>query len=168
LKSIKIVGGPLLSEKIDLLLRGIKEIPELKFFLPLGKSEGLRKLSSFPDKELKVRVIAIGDYFSQTALRPLHNFLFRILKRINQDMTFDQNKFKETCLNHKVYYSLDLSSATDRFPIELIYKVLRGRFPLQYVDAWKDIMVGYPFRFKPTNNDNIMYSTGNPMGFCSS
>jgi hypothetical protein len=32
----------------------------------------LRKISSFPDKEGKTRTIAIFDYFSQTALKPLH------------------------------------------------------------------------------------------------
>jgi len=73
--------------------------------------------------------VAIGDYFSQTALRPLHLFLFRILRRIPQDMTFNQGAFKGKVNEYKIHYSLDLTAATDRFPIELIELVLRGRFP---------------------------------------
>lgn len=135
IKSIKIVGGPVLSEKIDTLQRAIKEIPELGYLLNTNPSNNFRKISYFPDREFKVRVIAIGDYFSQTALRPLHQFLFKILKRIPQDLTFNQGGFVDTIKDKKVFYSLDLSSATDRFPIEYIAKVLRGRFPYEYVKA---------------------------------
>lgn len=135
ISSIKTVGGKELTEKIDVLLRARLEVPELGSFVNMLPSNNIRKLSYFPDKELKVRVIAVGDYFSQTALRPLHQFLFRILKRIPQDMTFNQGKFKETINNNKLFYSLDLTAATDRFPIELIAKLLEGRFPESYVKA---------------------------------
>jgi hypothetical protein len=135
ISSIKTVGGKELTEKIDVLLRARLEVPELGSFINMLPSNNIRKLSYFPDKELKVRVIAVGDYFSQTALRPLHQFLFRILKRIPQDMTFNQGKFKETINNNKLFYSLDLTAATDRFPIELIAKLLEGRFPENYVKA---------------------------------
>lgn len=135
ISSIKTVGGKELTEKIDVLLRARSEVPELGMFVNMLPSNNIRKLSYFPDKELKVRVIAVGDYFSQTALRPLHQFLFRILKRIPQDMTFNQGKFKETINDNKLFYSLDLTAATDRFPIELIAKLLEGRFPESYVKA---------------------------------
>lgn len=52
-----------------------------------------RRLTAFSDLEGKTRIIAILDYFSQTTLRPLHNWLFRLLSRIPQDCTFDQGKF---------------------------------------------------------------------------
>jgi len=48
----------------------------------LSASPVVRKLSYFADKETKMRVIAVGDYYSQTALRPLHSYLFRALKKI--------------------------------------------------------------------------------------
>jgi hypothetical protein len=34
-----------------------------------------------------------------------------------------------------VWYSVDLSKATDRFPIKLIETVLLGRFPSTFVEA---------------------------------
>jgi hypothetical protein len=135
IKSIKTVGGSILSEKIDTLKKAVEIIPELSQLINIDKTNNIRKISYFPDKELKVRVIAIGDYFSQTALRPLHLFLFRILRRIPQDMTFNQGRFKDNHKDHKIFYSLDLTSATDRFPIELIRKVLEGKFPKEYTDA---------------------------------
>jgi len=124
-----------------------------------------RKLAFFPDKEGKTRVIALGDYFSQTVLRRLHFYLFDVLRKIPQDCTFDQGKFKELIKDWKVFYSVDLSSATDRFPIQIISGVLRAHFPAKYVDAWERIMVKEPFRF---SGKSVLYSVGNPMGLYSS
>lgn len=165
--SIKVVGGPWLTNCMNVVLKATKVIPELQYLINIVPSNNLRKLSAFPDKELKTRVIAIGDYYSQTALIPLHKFLFKILKRIPQDMTFDQGGFTEAIKDKEIFYSLDLTAATDRFPIDVIYLVLSGHLPKVYLDAWKDIMVGYPFKF-PQKDLTLSYSVGNPMGFYSS
>lgn len=50
-------------------------------------------------------------------------------------MTFKQGRFKEDTKVYPVYYSFDLTAATDRFPIKLISAVLRGRFQGDYVKA---------------------------------
>lgn len=98
--------------------------------------EGLnyRKITHFPDKEFKVRVIAILDYWSQTVLKPLHSFLAKVLRKIEQDRTFDQGAFKDKLKGCEIYYSIDLTAATDRFPITLIAEVLKGLLPSFYVD----------------------------------
>lgn len=83
----------MLREKLKVLTEGLERIPELWPYLGLNTGGKTRVLRSFPDKELKVRTIAIGDYFSQGALKPLHSYLFRVLKRIPQDCTFDQGGF---------------------------------------------------------------------------
>jgi len=118
--------------------------------------------------EGKTRVIAILDYWSQNALYPLHSFLFRILRKIPQDMTFNQGTAADTVKSwgNVKLFSIDLTTATDRFPIDLIASVLRGKFPESYVLAWVDVMVGYPFH-TPTG-DRVSYSVGNPMGAYSS
>lgn len=64
-----------------------------------------------------------------------------------------------------VWYSVDLSKATDRFPIDLICLVLEGRFPTQVVSSWRDVMVGYSFA---SDNGEVSYRVGNPMGAYSS
>lgn len=138
-----------------------------KFFGLFGKvNPGIyRKLTAFADKEGKTRVIAILDFFSQTVLKPLHLYLFNFLRKIDQDCTFDQNSFKNKISGWDIFYSVDLKSATDRFPITLISKVLKGRLPESYVNAWEDIMVGYDFH---TKDSTVKYSVGNPMGAYSS
>jgi len=118
-----------------------------------------------------VRVIAQLDYFSQTVLKPLHEYLFAVLRKIPQDQTYDQGGFRKALEGAEIYYSIDLSNATDRFPIDLIAQVLNSRFPASYVEAWKDVMVGYPFRYYPYGSkvsQEISYAVGNPMGAYSS
>lgn len=101
----------------------------------------------------------------QITLKPLHLYLGRILKKIKQDCTFDQSNFKNSLKGSSIYYSVDLSNATDRFPISFIELLLKAQLPTPYVDAWKDVMVGYPFDYK---DEKLSYSTGNPMGAYSS
>lgn len=170
-ESIRILGGELLSQKIQELLRVLPDLAELPLSVLSiwGPNRVFRRIEGIQDKEGKTRVIAMLDFWSQTALRPLHLFIFDLLREIPQDMTFSQGSFVEkvsTWGEGVTLYSVDLSSATDRFPIDLIADVLRGHFPQKYVAAWVDVMVGYPFR-SPDGSD-VTYSVGNPMGAYSS
>lgn len=122
-----------------------------------------------PDLEGKTRVIAEFDYFSQTVLRPVHLFLFEVLRIINQDMTFTQGAFVDHVKrwgDKCTLYSYDLTTATDRFPIDLIVDVLEGHLGKDVSSAWKDVMIGYPF-ITPSGQ-YVRYSVGNPMGAMSS
>lgn len=125
------------GEEMDRTLRALfDQFPDLSVKKLEGSGDLFsRKLSYFPDKEGKTRVIGILDYFSQTVLRKLHSFLFRILDRIPQDCTFDQSAFLKGVADWKIYYSVDLSAATDRFPIQVIYDLLRSHLPQEYCDA---------------------------------
>jgi hypothetical protein len=130
IESIKIVGGKVISDRIDCLLESRHTINKF-----MDQSEGkYRKIVSFPDKEYKVRVVAILDYWSQTVLKPLHTYLMNVLKKIKQDATYNQGSFKESMKGCEIYYSVDLTAATDRFPITLIAQVLKGFLPSLYVD----------------------------------
>jgi len=164
--SIRVLGGPKFGAILDTLYNGVVLFKKFSWVVPFGKyGDKIRKLSAIRDKELKVRVIAIGDYMSQTVLYPLHEYLFRVLKKIPQDCTFGQDNGPGKLKNREYYCSVDLSNATDRFPISLISSVLLGILPPDYVNSWKDIMIGYPF---DTPKGKVSYSVGNPMGFYSS
>lgn len=105
-------------------------------WFPTKRHGNFRKIVSIPDKEGKTRVIAIGDYFSQTALKPFHSYLFGVLRRIKQDCTFDQSGFAEKLgVNQGPFYSMDLSNATDRFPIKAISDLLLGHFDKDQIEA---------------------------------
>lgn len=166
LHDLWVVGGKEFAECTRSLLKGWSLLPD---FLKGSKEEKaiFRKLVAFPDKEGKTREVAILDYFSQTALRPLHTFLFRILKRIRQDCTFNQGGFRDLIGRAEVFYSFDLTAATDRFPIAVIKMVLESRLPKHYVDSWARIMSDWPF-WMPDVSRYIKYQVGNPMGAYSS
>jgi len=162
LRAICEVGGKRLSDRIWGLLEHLAFLVRCH---PRYKSRRLRKLSYFSDKEGKVRVVAILDYFSQTSLYMFHRWLYRQLKKIPQDCTFDQGRFKETVATWKEFDSVDLSSATDRFPIKYIRGILEPVFPKSFLDAWEYIMVGIPFSITlPNKEENLSYSVGTPMG----
>jgi hypothetical protein len=167
LLDIYTLGGERLTNIMKSTIAYYEQLSLVLNFIPFGLGKGrIRKITAIPDKEGKTRVVAIVDYWSQTALRPLHTFLLQILKAIPQDRTFSQGKFFDTLpSDSKVFYSVDLTAYTDRFPIELVAKVLKGILPDSYVDSWLRVMVGTPFEFQ---NHKLLYGTGTPMGAYSS
>lgn len=126
-----LLDGPLSSVSLD-LYKGTHSGPEWRRVNLTRSARGrLRVLRAIPDKEGKTRVIAIGDYWSQAALKPIHTALFGVLKRIPQDMTFNQDAFASRLRNTGgfepgvVFHSVDLSSATDRWPFALMVEMMR-------------------------------------------
>lgn len=115
-----------LEEERDFLRPlGVSNLVELwNMAFPNQSRNSIRKLSYFADKEGKTRVIAIFDYWSQTVLKPLHEHLNSVLKRINSDMTYNQGGFTQVLPTTGPYYSMDLTAATDRMPISLQKLVL--------------------------------------------
>jgi hypothetical protein len=61
-------------------------------------------------------------------LKPLHETIFIVLKKIPQDGTFNQaaplKLLSELTRGTRTVYSFDLSAATDRLPIALQVQVL--------------------------------------------
>lgn len=135
--------------------------------VPKLETKYVRRITGIADQEGKTRTVAIFDYFSQTVLRPLHSYLFSVLKSIPQDCTFSQGSFVDKLKNYGFCASTDLSAFTDRFPFIFNESLIRTRFGRVYATAWKDIMVGYPFSLKNIRDD-IKYVVGNPMGAFSS
>lgn len=170
LADIKLIGGDKLSSLIDRLLEktlGDYSIVDIWKTIFPPRSSSYRKISYFSDKEGKTRVIAILDYWTQTALRPLHDSLNGILKRIWSDCTFRQNHFL-TCLpSLGPYYSLDLSNATDRMPLQLQKRVLSRVIGVDRAEAWSRLLVGHEFSVRGLHS-TINYGAGQPMGAYSS
>jgi len=83
------IGGEVFQTNLEKLRANL---PAIARVFPV-KEGPLRRLVGIADMEGKTRVIAIVDYFSQNALYPLHEFLFRILRQIPQDVTFSQGSF---------------------------------------------------------------------------
>jgi hypothetical protein len=136
-----------------------------------GRESKLRVIAIRQDRELKLRPFAILDYWSQTALKPLHEELLETLRSIPNDYTFDQQaggKYLSTLTPRGSYHSLDLTSATDRFPMDLQEAVLSLLTNKEYAASWRHILVDYPFCLTTDINREIYYNAGQPMGAYSS
>jgi len=138
-----------------------------KSFKAFKDTPDIRKLSIVHDPELKERVIAILDWFSQEALRPFHNYLFSVLRTFSQDRTFTQDPVITDKHRKQSYHSLDLSAATDRFPISLQHCLVKHlTASANKADAWKSILTSIPYR--TPEGDLLHYEVGQPMGAYSS
>jgi hypothetical protein len=103
LENIKTFGGKEISSRIELIMSNSDIVPGFS-----KENKGLfRRLSWFGDRESKVRVIGVVDYWSQTVLRPFHYYLNSILRKIPQDCTFDQGSFKDKIKGWKTFHSID-------------------------------------------------------------
>lgn len=132
----------------------------------------LRRLSAVADKEGKTRVVAILDYWSQAALKRLHDSVLRYLKKIDQDLTYDQDSLEPGLLGSDMtqsYHSLDLTNATDRLPIQIQKRILKLFTSQSKSQAWEHLMTGLPFRVgRDPKRPPVCYTVGQPMGAHSS
>lgn len=138
----------------------IKSIPALEE-LRLGK------LSKKLEAAGKVRIFAITDLWTQSALKPLHDYLFNILKIIPQDGTFDQlGPLRRLKLRGRSrFWSFDLSAATDRLPVDVQAQVIGILLGEPFADAWKSLLTERPWFLSGVP---YQYSVGQPMGALSS
>lgn len=125
-----------------------------------------RKLVTFADGLGKIRYIAIADWLTQLTLFPLAEVLIRILKNLDTDYTYDQERSIKTSKHFfklgKKMFCFDLSAATDRMPLLLQAFVLNQLgLPVDGVKAWIKIMVLQPFLYQ---GKILTYRTGQGMG----
>jgi hypothetical protein len=160
----------------------------LLFIISIGLMCGIIILFTFPFRPLpslligklslkeeaagKVRVFAISDYWTQSFMRPLHKWAFGLLRQIPQDGTFDHRaKAKEVGEILKVTgnpaYSLDLSAATDRFPVLIQEEILAYLLGSKLASLWKSVLVDRDY-FLKKENLLVRYAVGQPMGTLSS
>lgn len=100
-------------------------IPEEVSYVKDRSKRRQRRLQEINDKEGKVRIIAMGDYWTQLSLKPLHTALNGVLQSIREDCTFNQSRFKDLLkYSGESFYSIDLKSATDLMPANWQAEVL--------------------------------------------
>jgi hypothetical protein len=113
----------------------------------------------------------------QYLLGPWAKSLYRALRHIPQDCTFDQEKGANQVIQWlregRTVYSFDLSSATDRFPLALTRTVLLALSESPNMKGWVNTfsilaripaMVGY----KGSAKAHIAWKVGQPLGVVAS
>jgi len=164
-ENLRVLGGKVLQEYME-DLRGYPMGSWNKKFR-VRENNLIRKLSIVNDPEGKCRIIAVLDYWTQTALKPLHDRIFRTLRKFNGDCTFNQGGWNEWLAPTGPYHSLDLQSATDRFPAELQSFILGEIVDPEYGKAWLEALTDHEF-YVPWESKTVKYCVGQPMGAYSS
>lgn len=120
----------------------------------------------------KARAIAIPNAWTQMAFYPLHIFLQGITDLLlpKESCTYDQesgiNYVIEHLKNGKPTFAVDLSAATDRFPLELQTATLEALGCKDYAEALKDLSrSNWVF---PQGSKTLQYNVGQPMGLYGS
>lgn len=141
-----------------------------QFFPDVGV-EAIGKLGLKDEAAGKVRAFAMTDPVTQWMMRPLHEFLFGILKRMPQDGTFDQEApiRRLQDLGYTNFWSFDLSAATDRLPLLLQATLISKLITSHGANLWMTILVGRPYSLPKrardaTGLDEVWYAVGQPMG----
>lgn len=163
--NLRVCGGERLIQAIET----IKSISLLTWLTKIGLAAKGRKrrLSLIKDKEAKMRIVAILDYWTQTCFEPLHKAQFALLRSLKPDCTFNQGSFRAKLPRTGPYHSLDLSSATDRLPVSIQEKVLAQLTSKEYAAAWRSLLCDHPFPLTWAPG-SVIYGAGQPMGAYSS
>jgi hypothetical protein len=131
------------------------------------------KLSLKQESGGKNRIFAIGDYFTQSALKGFHTFLFSFLRGLPQDGTHNQNYVSQIAKEWSEdeiddVYSIDLSKATDRLPALVLGDIVMSIYNKAFANLWFLIMTDRDFVVPGEPGKTVKYAVGQPMGLYSS
>lgn len=119
------------------------------------------------DGGLKIRWIANPFRLHQWALQPLGDKLFKLLAGLPWDCTFEQSKpyryVQEHLKKGQTAFCVDLSSATDYFPLELQLAILKKILPqdVDLINLFEDLSRNTNWTY---GKESVRWSNGQPMG----
>lgn len=114
------------------------------------------------------------DIWTQSVLKPIHEYLFSILRHLPNDGTLDQSEAVNRCFEKSTKancsYGYDLSAATDRLPLEIQKSVLSSLLGDKVADAWSSLLIDrdYTLKSQTYGLHTLRYAVGQPMGALSS
>lgn len=144
------------EEGVDLTSLG--EVPHSR------ECKTLRRLSVVDAPEGKVRLVALVDYWTQSALRPLHLFIINKLGVWfgECDRTMDQLGRTLTLPPFgNRFHSFDLKGFTDRFPMKYQKTIVDCLLGETFGNAWEKLLIGMAYQYK---GRLVFYRAGQPMG----
>lgn len=94
----------------------------------------------------KVRAFAIGNPIVQALIRPLHDWVMSVLRKLPTDGTFDQLAPLLRLKGKMTLFSFDLKAATDSLPVNLSGSLLAGLLGQDLAQSWVDILSQTAFR----------------------
>jgi hypothetical protein len=161
------LGAALDTDSKRYFLARWSELPSSKYSYPR-----LTKLAFLEEPAGKVRTIAIVDWFTQQVLKPTHQWLFRLLRSLPSDCTFEQEgnvrQFAKELIRGgtKDVFSFDLKAATEMIPQQLYIDVLTRFLGVKAATTFMALLVDRWFHWNlgETTQEPIKYRRGQPMG----
>jgi hypothetical protein len=163
-----VINDPKLFEAIQVVQEKLNDDYPMRTKIPARESTIHSKLTQFPEKAGKTRTIAVVDYYSQRALKPLHESLMGLLRSLVSDGTYSHQNVgkyaKQKTKEKSFIYCADLTAFTDRFPSEiqkvLLFELLDDN---QLSQALWTLLAERTFTVA-WSGDKVNYSCGQPMG----
>jgi len=119
----------------------------------------------------KLRVFAFPNLLFQVMMNPMKATLFRILKKIPEDCTFDQERgvtwVREELRSGRCAWSVDLSDATNHFPLQLQKLVfLNIALDPQWETHWElfEMVATGAYGANPLGRNYVRWTKGQPLG----
>jgi len=141
------------------------------------------RLSQSLDGAGKRRIFAIGNYIRQRLLRPVHDWAMAALATLPTDGTYNQLAPIHRLVSHlkpnDQIDSFDLKSATDRWPLPVIYQCVATLFGPTLASSAVNATLGlntFDIRsflrtvkgFRERGPVLVSFSSGQPLGYLSS
>jgi len=157
----------------DLTLR--KEAEEFQGYSNLP---GYGKISFLQEGGCKARVVCQPSFWCQVYFRPASDQLFEVIRSLERNQkgqhvlscVLDQNTgaylLEKWLKEGRKLFSVDLSAATDRFPLEPQLQYLKGIGMEKWSGAFKELSEGK--FYVPQTKQFWSYSVGQPMGIAGS
>lgn len=120
----------------------------------------------------KARPFAIVDFFSQSALKALHDYFMKWLESQPNDGTASHDVAAQAVKRwssdpSKKLWSYDLTEATNRWPLFLEWLVVKAAFGPEIADAWRTVISDRDFEIAD-GPERIRFNCGQPLGALSS
>lgn len=130
-----------------------------------SKSFLVGRIGLIQESGYKLRAVANPGRIFQRVLQPLGNAIYDYLKDVPYDCTFNQSKsfpvLQEALSHGKTVHSIDLSGATDYFPLSLQEHLLFKMFPKSDVELFVDLSKATWYM---PQVGNISWMRGQPLG----
>lgn len=169
------------GESVVATSQGPTPLSSLGSFKPSYANRAIGQLSFKTEAAGKVRTFALVDLWTQSLLYPLHKYLQRVLRKLPNDGTFDQNaasvRVREKAIAAGQSYGYDLSAATDRLPLSIQVDIMTSLTNRKIALLWAFILTGREYHIydNPEQLQRIgakpgalTYQVGQPMGAYSS
>lgn len=107
---------------------------------------------------------------NQRLLKPIHEWIARVLRLIPMDGTFDQTRQVKRKGSRKTF-CYDLSAATDRWPLVVLFEVFQNLFDRSFASAVVNSALAcniFEVPFSRRRQSSVSFVTGQPLGYYAS